>query len=83
MADIAKRYPDNVAGKYYVDRECGDCDTCSRRLPDIFRRNEACGYSYVYRQPTIPDEADACDEMVGDCPYDAIGADGDATDKIP
>jgi len=28
MADVANRYPENLAGKYYVDNQCIDCDLC-------------------------------------------------------
>ena len=47
MADIANRYPENVAGKYYVDNQCIDCDLCRETAPENFTRNEDGGYSYV------------------------------------
>ena len=40
MADIANRYPENTAGKYYVDNQCIDCDLCRETAPDNFTRNE-------------------------------------------
>jgi len=34
MADRAKRYSDNVPGKYYIDDQCTDCDLCRESAPD-------------------------------------------------
>jgi ferredoxin len=60
MAVFANKYPDNVAGKYYVDGQCIDCDLCRETAPDNFTRNEDGGYSYVYKHPTSPDEEKLC-----------------------
>ena len=43
MADIANKYPENVAGKFYVDNQCIDCDLCRQRSPVKFNLNEFCG----------------------------------------
>jgi ferredoxin len=40
MADIANRYENNVAGKYYVDNQCIDCDLCRETAPNNFTRND-------------------------------------------
>ena len=40
MADAANKYPENVAGKYYVDNQCIDCDLCRETAPDNFKRND-------------------------------------------
>jgi ferredoxin len=56
MADVANKYPENVAGKYYVDNQCIDCDLCRETAPDNFKRNEDGGYSYVSKQPASPEE---------------------------
>ena len=53
MADAANKYPENVAGKYYVDNQCIDCDLCRETAPDNFKRNDDGGYSFVYKQPDI------------------------------
>ena len=53
MADTANKYPENVAGKYYVDNQCIDCDLCRETAPDNFKRNDDGGYSFVYKQPAI------------------------------
>ncbi len=54
MADVANKYPENVAGKYYVDNQCIDCDLCRETAPDNFKRNDDGGYSVVYKQPAQP-----------------------------
>lgn len=83
MADIANKYANNVTGKFYVDNQCIDCDMCRHTAPDHFGRFDEGGYSYVKKQPKTPEEEASCEEALSGCPVDAIGADGDATDKIP
>ena len=77
MAVFENKYPDNVAGKYYVDDQCIDCDLCRETAPDNFTRNEDGGYSYVYKQPTSPEEETLCKEAMEGCPVEAIGNDGE------
>ena len=76
MADITNRYPDNVAGKFYVDDQCIDCDLCRETAPNNFTRNEDGGYSYVFKQPTSSAEEVLCKEAMEGCPVEAIGQDG-------
>jgi ferredoxin len=76
MADIANKYPENVTGKYYVDNQCIDCDLCRETAPDNFTRNDDGGYSYVFKQPTTPEEEAQCKEAKEGCPVEAIGDDG-------
>ena len=76
MAQYSNKYPDNVAGKFYVDDQCIDCDLCRETAPDNFTRNEDGGYSYVYKQPTSPQEEALCKEAMEGCPVEAIGQDG-------
>ncbi len=76
MAEFTHRYPDNVAGKFYVDDQCIDCDLCRETAPDNFTRNEDGGYSYVYKQPISPEEETLCKEAMEGCPVEAIGQDG-------
>ncbi len=33
MADVANKYPENAAGKFYVDEQCIDCDLCRETAP--------------------------------------------------
>ena len=75
MAFVKGRLPDNVPGKYYVDRQCIDCDVCRDTSPENFTRNDENGYSYVYKQPDTPKEIELCNEALEACPVEAIGDD--------
>jgi ferredoxin len=77
MADITKKWSDNVVGKFYVDDQCIDCDACRTEAPANFKRNDEHGYSYVYKQPTTPDELEKSQTAMEACPVEAIGNDGD------
>lgn len=76
MANPGDKLSENVAGRYYVDVQCIDCDVCRVTAPANFQRDEAKGYSYVFRQPANPDEETRCQEAMDSCPVEAIGADG-------
>jgi ferredoxin len=76
MADVANKYAENVAGKFYVDDQCIDCDLCRETAPANFKRNDDGGHSYVYKQPEIPEEEALCKEAMEGCPVEAIGSDG-------
>jgi ferredoxin len=76
MADAANRYPESVAGKYYVDNQCIDCDLCRETAPDNFKRNDDGGYSYVFKQPQSGEEEGRCKEAKEGCPVEAIGDNG-------
>ena len=56
MADAAHKYPENVAGKFYVDDQCIDCDLCRETAPANFTRNDDGGHSYVHKQPENEEE---------------------------
>ena len=73
MAELDEKYEDNVAGKYFVDEQCIDCDLCRETAPQNFKRNEDGGYSYVYKQPVNEDEEEGCKEAMENCPVEAIG----------
>ena len=73
MANRADRYPENVSGRYYVDHQCIDCDLCRTVAPLNFVRHEGGGYSYVYKQPSGPEQEAACKQARDECPVDAIG----------
>ncbi|MBI3543106.1 MAG: ferredoxin [Deltaproteobacteria bacterium] len=77
MADKAKKWPDNTTGRYYVDDQCIDCDACRTEAPNNFTRNEAHGYSFVYKQPSSPQEEAASKAAMEACPVEAIGVDGE------
>jgi len=77
MAVVANRYPENVPGKFYVDSQCIDCDLCRETAPANFKRHEDGGYSYVFKQPTTPEEESQSKEAMEGCPVEAIGNDGE------
>jgi ferredoxin len=60
-----------------VDSQCIDCDVCRVTAPANFQRDEAKGYSYVYRQPSNPAEVAQSREAMDSCPVEAIGEDGE------
>ena len=80
MADFKERYPLNVPGKYYVTNQCTDCDLCRETAPNNIKRDNRTGISYVFRQPTTPEEVARVEEGVGGCPTEAVGNDGDRFD---
>jgi ferredoxin len=76
VADPNDRVEENVAGAYYVDMNCIDCDVCRDTAPDNFTRSDENGYSFVYKQPATEDERAMCEEAMAACPVEAIGNDG-------
>jgi ferredoxin len=78
MADLRDKLPENISGRFYVDRNCIDCDVCRDTAPANFTRNDDNGYSYVYKQPETSEEYELCEEAFNACPVEAIGDDGAA-----
>jgi len=76
MADKSQKQPENLAGKFYVDVNCIDCDVCRETAPNNFTQQTNKGYSYVYKQPENPQEESQCKEAMEACPVEAIGNDG-------
>ena len=77
MSNKDKKHIGNIAGKFYVDTECIDCDLCRETAPNNFKRNDDGGYSYVFLQPRTPEEETQCREAMEGCPVEAIGSDGE------
>lgn len=77
MADIANKYVESVPGKFYVDNQCINCDLCRETAPANFKRHDDGGYSYVFMQPTTPEEEAQCREAMEGCPVEAIGNNGE------
>ena len=76
MADLSDRLTKNVAGRFYVDSSCIDCDQCRNNAPAFFTRDDETGLSVVFRQPVTDEEiAEACEALDG-CPSESIGDDG-------
>lgn len=76
MADKANKVPGSVAGKYYVDTQCIDCNLCRDTAPENFKQDEAAGYAFVYKQPANATEETQCKDSKDSCPVEAIGDDG-------
>lgn len=72
MADPAKRLPGNVAGGFFVDSTCINCDTCRQLAPDIFEDDGE--YSYVFAQPDTASQRHAALQALVACPTGSIGA---------
>ena len=77
MAEKENKYADNIAGSFYVDDQCIDCDLCRETAPANFTRNEEGGHSFVYKQPENDEERQQCIEAMEGCPVEAIGDDGE------
>ena len=78
MANKDEKWECNVAGKFYVDQQCIDCDLCRETASEFFARNDDGGYSYVVKQPSTDEEIALCNEAKDGCPVEAIGDDGDS-----
>jgi ferredoxin len=76
MADKNDKYPENLEGRYFVDRTCIACDACCIAAPDHFKMDENDGHAYVTKQPDSPDEEELCKEAMEGCPVESIGNDG-------
>ncbi len=78
MADKNDQWPDNLKGKFYVDRTCIACDACCIAAPENFKMNEDDGHAYLSKQPGAASEEDQCKEAMEGCPVEAIGKDGES-----
>ena len=76
MADKTDKWANNIPGRFYVDRQCIDCDLCRETAPAFFTRFDEGGHSFVYAQPQTQEDIDLCREALEGCPVDAIGEDG-------
>lgn len=61
---------ENVAGDFYVDHTCIDCDTCRWMAPGVFSRAGA--MSAVHRQPTAGEERLQALQALLACPTASI-----------
>lgn len=71
MASVKRRLPANVAGEFFVDATCIDCDTCRWMAPDTFDRQDA--KARVHRQPGTAAERQRALEALISCPTGSIG----------
>jgi glyoxylase-like metal-dependent hydrolase (beta-lactamase superfamily II)/ferredoxin len=71
MALVELRHPENVAGAFYVDTTCIDCDLCRQIAPDVF--TQVGDQSAVHRQPRTPEDELASLKALVTCPTASIG----------
>jgi glyoxylase-like metal-dependent hydrolase (beta-lactamase superfamily II)/ferredoxin len=71
MAHLANRRSENVAGDFYVDSSCIDCDTCRWMAPTVFQ--QVGEMSAVYHQPTDAAEKLQALQALLSCPTASIG----------
>ena len=71
MADLNAILPGNVAGDFFVDDTCIDCDLCRQIAPESFAPEV--GYSVVYRQPEGPEQIHDARKALLTCPTGSIG----------
>jgi ferredoxin len=76
MAERTERLVQNATGAYYVDSSCVDCDLCRNTAADFFKRDDEIGMSFVYRQPSTPEELALAEEARQGCPSESIGNNG-------
>ena len=71
MAHPRRRRGENVAGDFYVDDTCIDCDTCRWLAPETFTRKG--DMSAVWAQPETPALRQRALEALTACPTASIG----------
>ena len=71
MAQAALRITANVAGDFFVDSSCIDCDACRQIAPTVFY--DAGDQSAVFHQPESDDELLAAQKALIACPTGSIG----------
>ena len=71
MAHLTRRRTQNMAGDFYVDTTCIDCDTCRWMAPDVFSRIDK--QSAVHRQPQGQIERRKALQALLACPTASIG----------
>ena len=76
MANRNERLTQNVTGTFYVDSSCVDCDMCRNSAPQFFKRDEESQFSFVYHQPSTPEDITNAREAMQGCPSESIGDDG-------
>ena len=71
MASPSKRRPENVAGDFFVDTTCIDCDTCRWMAPETF--DEEGDMSRVHAQPKDAAAVERALQALIACPTASIG----------
>ncbi|BAZ46705.1 beta-lactamase domain protein [Chondrocystis sp. NIES-4102] len=71
MAILQQKRAENVAGNFYVDSSCIDCDTCRWMAAVVFNRQAS--QSAVYQQPTTDESKLLAMQALLSCPTASIG----------
>src|ERR1051326_1007808 len=71
MASPSRRLAENVAGDFYVDDSCIDCDACRQIAPTVFRDHGE--QSSVFHQPETEEEVRLALMSIVACPTSSIG----------
>lgn len=71
MANLSKRVSENVAGDFFVDSTCIDCDACRQIAPSVFGEGPAT--SFVKAQPSSSAEKREALRALLACPTGSIG----------
>ncbi len=72
MANPSKRLDSNIAGNFYVDGTCINCDTCRQLAPKTFE--EIGEFSAVFCQPETDEHIHRAYQALLACPVGSIGA---------
>jgi glyoxylase-like metal-dependent hydrolase (beta-lactamase superfamily II)/ferredoxin len=73
MARASDRIAENVAGDFFVDSSCIDCDLCRQLAPATFSRTQRRAQSFVHRQPNGEAETQRALMALVACPTSSIG----------
>src|SRR5215831_5076025 len=71
MANANRAYSENVAGNFFVDDTCIDCDLCRQIAPSVFK--DEGDHSAVYHQPESDGETHLAAMALVACPTGSIG----------
>jgi len=71
MANPNLAYAENVAGDFFVDETCIDCDLCRQIAPSVFKENA--DHSFVFHQPELKEERKRAGMALVACPTASIG----------
>ncbi len=80
MADEQKRLDSNVAGNFFVDATCINCDTCRQLAPASFE--EVGSFSAVTQQPIDNGHIHEAYQALLACPVGAIGVEHSDTMRM-
>ena len=72
MARLDQAHPLDVAGDWFVDTRCIDCDVARQWAPGLIEADDS-GLSYLARQPQSADEEAAMWRAAEACPTRSIG----------